>query len=48
MKHTTPAKITWFDKKPNPAANINMLPNINGIIEIALIVCSLISAVSFQ
>ena len=49
MKHTTPAKIALFDDvKPNPAANINMLPSNIRIIGIALIACSCISAISIQ
>jgi len=49
MKHATPAKIALFDDiKPNPAANINMLPSSIRIIGIALIVCPFISAVSIQ
>jgi hypothetical protein len=49
MKHTTPAKIALFDDiKPNPAANINMLPSNSRIIGITLIICSRISAISIQ
>jgi hypothetical protein len=37
MKHTNLATKGYFDDiKPEPAANINMLPRNNGIIEIAL------------
>ena len=43
MKHTTPARITFFDDaKPNPATSINMLPTANRIVETILVVCSLI------
>jgi len=46
MKHAIPAKIAYLnDIKPNPAANMNMLPSNNRIIEIMLIVCLLINDV---
>jgi len=49
MKHATPAKIALFDDiKPNPTANINMLPSNSRIIGIALIICSRILAISIQ
>ncbi|MHA2315580.1 MAG: hypothetical protein ACXACF_09945 [Candidatus Hermodarchaeia archaeon] len=49
MKHTTPAKIALFDDiKPNPVANINMLPSNIRIIGIALIICPFTSAISIQ
>ena len=49
MKHTTPAAITSLDDiKPSPAVNNNMLPSNNRIIEITLVVCPFISAISIQ
>jgi hypothetical protein len=48
MKHTTAAKITYLnDIKPNPAANMNMLPSNNRIIEIMLTVCLRITILLF-
>jgi hypothetical protein len=48
-KHANPATKEYFDDiKPNPVANINIDPSNNGIIEIALIVCLLISAIPCQ